>query len=179
MPLMCRVISAESDLHLTWSELQVLSSCNMNAQKDTPVENGVDRLLGESDGVPSEWLKPLYPIGVAARRTGVPADTLRYYEREGVMSPAGRTSGGSRRYSELDLEKISCAHWLREAGVPIAVIRRFDALRDEGRETVGARRDLLIAHRDELVRRRDRIDDSIAAVEEKICKYDGIMGVRQ
>ncbi|MFT8639181.1 MerR family transcriptional regulator [Bifidobacterium sp.] len=142
-------------------------------------EKSQDRLLGESDGVPSEWMQPQYSIGRAAERTGVPADTLRYYEREGIMAPAGRTSGGSRRYSELDLEKIACAHWLREAGVPIAVIKHFDALRDQGRETVSARRSLLIAHRDELQRRRDRIEASMAAIEEKIAKYDRIMEARR
>lgn len=134
------------------------------------------RLLGESDGVPREWLEPRWSIGQAAERTGVSADTLRYYEREAVITPAGRTPGGSRRYSELDLEKISCARWLREAGVSIATIQRFDALRDQGRQTLGGRRALLVAHRDELKRRREEIDASIAAVEEKIAKYDTLIG---
>jgi DNA-binding transcriptional MerR regulator len=137
------------------------------------------RLLGEADGVPGEWLEPRYPIGQAAALTDVPADTLRYYEREGIMTPAGRTPGGARRYSELDLEKIACAHWLREAGVPIDVIRQLTALRDQGPQTASGRRALLVAHRDELQRRRDRIGESIDAVEEKIAKYDRIIEARR
>ena len=148
----------------------------MDAENGKRIET---RLLGESDGVPDEWLRPRYRIGQAAERTGVSADTLRYYAREGVLSPTGRTSGGSRRYSELDLEKVSCAHWLREAGVSIATIREFDVLRDQGRQTLTGRRAILMAHRDELRRRRDLLEASIVAVEQKIAKYDRIMETRR
>lgn len=94
------------------------------------------------------------------------------------MSPAGRTSGGLRRYSELDLEKIACAHWLREAGVPLSTIRQFDTLRDQGRQTLRGRRALLLDHLEELERRRQDIDASIASIQEKIAKYDRLMEAR-
>ncbi len=51
-------------------------------------------MLGEIDGVPPAWLEPRWSIGQVAARTGVPADTLRYYEHVGAVIPAGRTSGG-------------------------------------------------------------------------------------
>ncbi|MCI1660989.1 MerR family DNA-binding transcriptional regulator [Bifidobacterium psychraerophilum] len=144
----------------------------------TKQEEQALRLLGEADGAPEEWSAPRWSIGQAAQRTGVSADTLRYYEREGIMSPAGRTSGGLRRYSELDLEKIACAHWLREAGVPLSTIRQFDTLRDQGRQTLRGRRALLLDHLEELERRRQDIDASIASIQEKIAKYDRLMEAR-
>ncbi|MCH4160722.1 MerR family DNA-binding transcriptional regulator [Bifidobacterium sp.] len=137
------------------------------------------RLLGESDGAPEEWSVPRWSIGQAAERTGVSADTLRYYEREGILSPAGRTSGGLRRYSELDLEKIACAHWLRRAGVPLTTIREFDSLRDGGRHTLTGRKKLLEEHLEELARRREEIDSSMISIQAKIAKYDRLIEERQ
>ena len=137
------------------------------------------RLLGESDGAPKEWSLPRWSIGQAAERSGVSADTLRYYEREGILTPAGRTSGGLRRYSELDLEKIACAHWLRRAGVPLATIRQFDTLRDGGRQTLSGRRTLLEEHLEELERRSEEINASITSIKAKIAKYDRLIEERQ
>jgi DNA-binding transcriptional MerR regulator len=142
-------------------------------------KNNTVRLLGEADGAPEEWSVPRWSIGQAAERTGVSADTLRYYEREGILSPAGRTPGGLRRYSELDLEKISCAHWLRCAGVSLNTIREFDALRDGGRQTLSGRRALLEDHLDELERKREEIDASMTSLKAKIAKYDRLIEERQ
>lgn len=136
-------------------------------------------MLGEIDGVPPAWLEPRWSIGQVAARTGVPADTLRYYEHVGAVIPAGRTSGGARRYSDLDVERISCTCWLREAGVPIPTILQFNKLREQGRLGRQGRRALLADYRDELIRRRKQLDASITAVEGKIAKYDRLTGSEQ
>ena len=64
-------------------------------------------------------------IAEAARRTGVSAHTLRYYERAGlVVTTVGRTAGGRRRYQQQDLYWITICTKLRAAGMPIRTIRR-------------------------------------------------------
>lgn len=68
----------------------------------------------------------------AAAATGLSLDTLRYYEREGLIGPIERSAGGRRRYDENDLAWIGIVTCLREAGLGITDLRRFtDLLRTE------------------------------------------------
>lgn len=64
----------------------------------------------------------------AADRTGISIDTLRYYEREGLIGPIGRTVGGRRQYTEDDLFWIGLVTCFREAGLGIADLRDFVAI---------------------------------------------------
>ena len=68
-------------------------------------------------------------IQEAARRSGLSAHTLRYYERAGlVITPVDRTAGGRRRYHQLDLDWIYVCTRLRATGMPIQTIRRYAEL---------------------------------------------------
>jgi MerR family transcriptional regulator/heat shock protein HspR len=106
---------------------------------------------------PSEQQRALYIISVAAELAGVHAQTLRIYERKGLIEPA-RTEGGSRRYSERDIELLQRIQELTNEGVGLAGVRRIldlekrlsDAQSDVARleaELVAARRDLEAARR--------------------------------
>ncbi|MEU0279368.1 MULTISPECIES: MerR family transcriptional regulator [unclassified Streptomyces] len=64
----------------------------------------------------------------AADRTGVSIDTLRYYEREGLIGPIGRSAGGRREYTDDDIFWIGLVTCFREAGLGIADLRGFVAL---------------------------------------------------
>ncbi|MGV9290711.1 MerR family transcriptional regulator [Streptomyces sp. NPDC003719] len=64
----------------------------------------------------------------AVDRTGVSIDTLRYYEREGLIGPIRRTAGGHREYTEDDLFWIGLVTCFREAGLGIADLRGFVAM---------------------------------------------------
>jgi len=66
--------------------------------------------------------------GDAAYRTGLSLDTLRYYEREGIIGPIRRDTGGRRRYTEDDVAWIGIVTCLRDAGLGIDDLRRFTAL---------------------------------------------------
>ena len=75
-------------------------------------------------------------IAEAARRTGVSAHTLRYYERAGlVVTAVDRTAGGWRRYQQLDLDWITVCTRLRATGMPIKTIRRYAQLVSADRAT--------------------------------------------
>ena len=74
--------------------------------------------------------RAVYVISVAAELAGVHPQTLRIYERRGLVDPA-RTVGGSRRYSERDLERLHRIHELTAAGLNLEGVRRVMALEDE------------------------------------------------
>jgi len=106
---------------------------------------------------PSEQQRALYIISVAAELAGVHAQTLRIYERKGLIEPA-RTEGGSRRYSERDIELLQRIQELTNEGVGLAGVRRILDLEGElgearaeiarlTDEVAAARRDLEKARR--------------------------------
>ncbi|ANS25752.1 DNA-binding transcriptional MerR regulator [Rhodococcus percolatus] len=72
----------------------------------------------------------VYGIAVASELTGIGPQTLRLYERRGLLTPA-RTSGGTRRYSEDDLVRLARIAQLMEDGVNVPGIRRILALESE------------------------------------------------
>ncbi|MEO7836580.1 MAG: helix-turn-helix transcriptional regulator [Acidimicrobiales bacterium] len=74
--------------------------------------------------------RAVYVISVAAELAGVHPQTLRIYERKGLVDPA-RTGGGSRRYSERDIERLRRIHDLTAAGLNLVGVRRVIELEDE------------------------------------------------
>jgi DNA-binding transcriptional MerR regulator len=113
-------------------------------------------------------------IAEAARRTGVSAHTLRYYERTGlVVTPVDRTSGGRRRYRELDLKWILVCTKLRATGMPIRGIRRYAELVAAGPGNEQERLALLEAHRAEVLARLAEIQENLKAIDHKIDVYRG------
>jgi len=82
---------------------------------------------GRTDGVPVETV---YIISVAAELAGVHPQTLRIYERRGLVTP-GRTSGGNRRYSEADIARLKRVAELAGEGMNLEGIRHVMQLEDE------------------------------------------------
>lgn len=116
-------------------------------------------------------VEPTYTIEEAARRTGVSAHTLRYYERIGLLAPVGRASSGHRRYSEDDLGAVAFLTLLRQTGMPIRDMLRFVQLTRAGDGSIGDRVDLLEAHRDALAERLGLLGRHFEAIEHKIKIY--------
>jgi MerR family transcriptional regulator/heat shock protein HspR len=89
-----------------------------------------------SPGLPgADWGDPgrgLFSISVAAELAGLHPQTLRIYEREGLLDPA-RTAGGTRRYSQRDIARLQEISSLTTDGLNIAGIRRVLALQEETR----------------------------------------------
>jgi DNA-binding transcriptional MerR regulator len=67
----------------------------------------------------------------AAEHSGMSIDTLRYYEREGILPAVARTSGGRRAYTTDDLARLDFLRCLRDTGMPIAKLRRYAELADD------------------------------------------------
>src|SRR5262245_15681299 len=87
-----------------------------------------------------------YSPGQTAERSGFSLDTLRYYERIGLMDPVERTSSGHRRFDEEDLEWLEVLRCLRDTGMPIAQMCRYAELARGGEATFAERLGLLTEH---------------------------------
>jgi len=83
-------------------------------------------------GRPRDPAMALFVISVAAELAGVHPQTLRIYERKGLVDP-GRTTGGSRRYSERDIDRVRRIQELTAAGLNLEGVRRVIELEDEVR----------------------------------------------
>ena len=113
-------------------------------------------------------------IAEAARRTGVSAHTLRYYERTGlVVTPVDRTTGGRRRYHQLDLEWITVCTRLRATGMPIKTIRRYAQLIAAGQGNEHERLALMEAHRADVTAKLAEIQENLELIDHKIDVYRG------
>ncbi|WP_144143359.1 MerR family transcriptional regulator [Paraburkholderia sp. BCC1884] len=111
-------------------------------------------------------------IGQVAGTIGVSTHTLRYYEQAGLIRAVGRTQAGHRLYSPADLDWLQFVMRLKATGMPIAGMQAFAALRTEGQPTVGARRDMLVAHRDAVLARIAELQVNLGAIVDKIAYYE-------
>jgi len=119
-------------------------------------------------------LEPL-SIGEIARRSGVSAHTLRFYEAEGILQPAGRAGNGHRRYRDEDLAWLAFVLRLKHTGMPLAEIRRYAVLRAQGEATTGERLAMLERHRERLAAQIDELQASARALDDKIDIYRGLL----
>lgn len=92
-------------------------------------------------------------IGVLAAQTGVNIETIRYYERVGMIPPPPRSPGGQRRYDDSHLRRLSFVRRCRELGFPLDEIRALLALVDGGGYSCAEVRDMTLRHLDDVRRR--------------------------
>lgn len=110
-------------------------------------------------------------IEQTAQTTGLSSDTLRYYERIGLITDIERASNGHRRYTGHDITWISFLKQLRATGMPIAQMRRFAQLRREGDPTVPERVAMLEQHRQDLLDQVQSITAFISVIDSKIARH--------
>ena len=89
-------------------------------------------------------------IADVSARTGLTRDTLRWYESEGLIPPVPRTSAGVRRYDDATIRMIELLVRLRRTGMPVAHMRDFVTMVQQGARTHGRRMRLLQDHREEI-----------------------------
>ena len=99
-------------------------------------------------------------------------DTLRYYERVGVIPEVSRTKGGIRDYSEQDIKWVENAVCMRSAGVPVEMLIEYVRLFQEGDSTIAVRRDLLMEARVEVQKNLDKYQATMDKLNYKISKYE-------
>jgi DNA-binding transcriptional MerR regulator len=115
-----------------------------------------------------------YSIAAAADRSGLSMDTLRYYERIGLLAPPDRDTAGRRSYSDADLAWLEFLTRLRTTGMPIRMMREYAELCRLGPGNEARRRQILIDHRAAVRRRIDELDSCLAVLDYKITHYGEI-----
>lgn len=110
-------------------------------------------------------------IAQASKLTDVTLDTLRYYERIGLIPPVRRTPSGIRDYSEEDLRWVEFAKCMRRAGLSIEVLSEYLRLYREGDQTLQQRR-LLLEQRNHLEEKIAAMQETLARLDKKIERYD-------
>ena len=99
-------------------------------------------------------------------------DTLRYYERVGVIPEVMRSSGGIRDYQEGDLGWVENAICMRDAGVPIEMLIEYVKLYQQGPATITARTNLLKEVREQIIENKKKYDIALEKLEYKIGRYE-------
>lgn len=102
----------------------------------------------------------------------VSPDTLRYYERVGVIPEVHRTAGGIRDFNDDDIKWVETATCFRSAGMPIELLIEYVRLFREGDHTIQARCDLLKEARERILAERKRFDDALEKMDYKIRVYE-------
>ncbi len=114
-------------------------------------------------------------ISEVSKKYGLTPDTLRYYERIGVIPTVRRGSNGLRDYSEEDCGWVEHVKCMRSAGLPIETIIEYVRLMQEGDSTIPARRQLLLEQRKHLEAQLEVIRDTMERLDYKIARYDEAM----
>ena len=111
-------------------------------------------------------------IKEVSKKYSISQDTLRYYERVGMIPPVTRTSGGIRDYREDDLKWLELALCMRNAGLPVEAMIEYLSLFQQGDETIAAGLELLTAQRKILLDKREEIDKTLERLNYKISVYE-------
>ena len=121
----------------------------------------------------------MYSIQDVSNKTGLSAHTLRYYEKEGLLSHVERTPGGFRQYTDEDMEAIGLICCLKNTGMSLQEITRFVSLTHEGDQTLRERVELLRGHRENVISRiqemqkyLDKVTWKLNFFSEKLRAYE-------
>lgn len=105
----------------------------------------------------------------------ITADTLRYYEKIGLIDPVKKDQRGRRNYQEEDEKRIEFLKCMRSAGVSISAIQQYIMLLNEGSHTSSKRKEILIQQRGILEQKMKDMEETLTYLNYKIDHYDDIM----
>src|ERR1043165_582045 len=111
-------------------------------------------------------------IAEVSEQFGMSVDTLRYYERVGVIPPVNRNESGIRDYNELDLRRVDFIKCMRSAGLPVEVLIEYVALVQQGDSTIEARKEILMEQRDLVAARLEEMQKTLDRLNYKIDVYE-------
>jgi len=118
-------------------------------------------------------------IAQVSEHYGLSSDTLRYYERVGLIPPVNRTMSGIRDYSEIDVRRVEFIKCMRSAGLPIEVLIEYVGLVQQGDQTIEARKEILIEQRELLAARMKEMQKTLDILDHKIEVYENTVLKRE
>ena len=111
-------------------------------------------------------------IAEVSERYGITSDTLRYYERIGLILPVNRKGSGIRDYNETDVKRVEFIKCMRSAGLPIETLFEYVGLVQQGDGTIAARKDILKEQRELLAARMKEMQKTLDILDHKIEAYE-------
>jgi DNA-binding transcriptional MerR regulator len=111
-------------------------------------------------------------IAEVSKEYGLSLDTLRYYERIGLIPTVTRTPNGIRDYGEMDIKRVEFIKCMRSAGLPIEVLIDYVALVEQGDSTVDARKEILKEQRVLLAAKIEDLQKTLNLLDYKISIYE-------
>ncbi|MDD8048181.1 MAG: MerR family transcriptional regulator [Thomasclavelia sp.] len=118
-------------------------------------------------------------IGQVAKEYGLSADTLRYYEKTGLIDPVEKDQSGIRNYQDKDLRRIRFIKIMREAGLSIQDIKQYVDLFHQGLITIDERKTILDERLKSLYQKRDALDKTINELESLLDDFDNTLLKRE
>lgn len=113
-----------------------------------------------------------YTVGEMAKLLEVPASTLRYYDKEGLLPFVERSSGGIRIFRESDIEWLRVIGCMKKAGMSLRDIRHYIELAMRGDDTIDARLELFRHQREVLQQQMDELRHTMEMVDYKCWYYE-------
>jgi MerR family transcriptional regulator, aldehyde-responsive regulator len=111
-------------------------------------------------------------IAEVSERYSISLDTLRYYERIGLIPPVNRNKSGIRDYSEIDLKRVEFIKCMRSAGLPVEVLAEYIKLVQQGDQTIEARKEILKEQREQLLDKMEEMQKTLDVLNYKIGVYE-------
>ncbi|MBM7581925.1 DNA-binding transcriptional MerR regulator [Caldicoprobacter guelmensis] len=111
-------------------------------------------------------------IAEVSKKYGLTPDTLRYYERIGLIPRVNRNKSGIREYTEEDCRWIEFIKCMRSAGVQVETLIEYVTLLQQGDKTIEARKQILIEQRDKLISRIEEMNRALERLNFKIEQYE-------
>lgn len=110
-------------------------------------------------------------IAEVSEQYGLSVDTLRYYERVGLIPPVNRTESGIRDYDELELRRVDFINCMRGAGLPVEVLIEYVGLVQQGDKTIEAQKEILKEQRGLVAARLEEMQKTLDLLNHKIEVY--------
>ena len=111
-------------------------------------------------------------IAEVSERYGLSSDTLRYYERIGLIPHVNRSDSGIRDYKELDIRRVQFIKCMRSAGMSVEILVEYMGLVQQGDGTIETRKEILKEQRDRLAMRIHEMQTTLDLLDHKIQVYE-------
>ena len=118
------------------------------------------------------FMEKNFYIKQASETTGLSASNIRYYEKEGLIKNLARNEVGERIFTDAEIDWILFLKKLRDMDVPIAKMREYANLREQGNPTATARKKILEEHRKIMLEKIVLINEQIKLLDDKIIYYE-------
>lgn len=111
-------------------------------------------------------------IAEVSEKFNLSQDTLRYYERIGLLPRVNRNKSGIRNYTEEDCRWVEHVKCMRGIGLPIELLIEYVGLYQQGDETIETRKELLIEQRKQLMTKMEEMKKVLGRMDDKIARYE-------